>query len=505
MISLFGSKKPDHPMADIKEARKLLAELPSSDAFKCADELTHWMQSVMAEEGFKPDYRAQLIQLLDETAQAHLRKLARDYLASPRLAKFQEVRLWKAIFEYWHQAGLAYAACVDAYAGGAKGADALKGSMPLLISRALRALATQIKWMYVRYGPMDPAVWGVIAKVYAFAEARKLSQASAALYPGIPGDSTPEQEFLKAVMLSASSPDSLLPLEIELAERLIAHFCTLFTLRLEQQPDIAYWIDLATSQAPLRLARPPQHAPTLRFFAAGKALEELENLIATVKRTGSVPAQVNLGGSYPAETVLAVLDHLAVYWSPKPPERKHQRQAVKSRLNVVHGFDGVLGAFGDGPGEAGDTESWIVENVSAGGFGVGIPEIKGEWLKIGSLLGLQPEGGDTWVLGVIRRLQRETPVKASVGIQTVAKSAELLQLSTGSGGSETGIHVSDGSEPPGEARLLLRPGVFVAGQNLEYQKGAATCMLMPQGVLESGEEYELVRFREMIREAASEE
>ena len=506
MISLFGSKKPDHPMADIKEARKLLDELPSGDALKCADELSHWLESVMAEEGFKPEYRAQLIQLLDETAQIHLRKLVRDYLASPRLAKFQEMRLWTAIHDYWRRAAQAYVGCIDLYAAGAKGADALKSSMPLLLARALRALAAQVKWMYVRYGPIDQSVWGVIAKVYALAETRKLAQSAVTLYSGVPGETTPEQEFLKAVMLSASSPDSLLPLEIELCERLVAHFCASFTLRLAQQPDIAYWIDLASSQAPLRLARPPQHAPSLRFFAAGKALQDLESLIVTIKTTGNVPSQVNLGGSYPAETVLDVLEHLALYWSPRPPERKHQRHRVKSRLNVVHGYDGVLGLFGAGPSDSADTETWIVEDVSAGGFGAGIPEIKGEWLKIGCLLGLQPEGGDTWVLGVIRRLQREIPLKGLVGIQTIARSAELVQLSvSGTGGGETGILISDGSDAPGEARVLLRSGAFVPGQNMEYAKGDATCLLMPQGVVESGEEYEVVRFREMVREAASEE
>lgn len=505
MISLFGSKKPDHPMADIKEARKLLDELPSGDALKCADELSHWLESVMAEEGFKPEYRAQLIQLLDETAQIHLRKLVRDYLASPRLAKFQEIRLWSAIHDYWRRSAQAYVGCIDLYAAGAKGADALKSSMPLLLARALRALAAQVKWMYVRYGPMDQSVWGVIAKVYALAETRKLAQSAVTLYSGVPGETTPEQEFLKAVMLSASSPDSLLPLEIELCERLVAHFCASFTLRLAQQPDIAYWIDLASSQAPLRLARPPQHAPSLRFFAAGKALQDLESLIVTIKTTGNVPSQVNLGGSYPAETVLDVLEHLALYWSPKPPERKHHRHRVKSRLNVVHGYDGVLGLFGAGPSDSADTETWIVEDVSAGGFGAGIPEIKGEWLKIGCLLGLQPEGGDTWVLGVIRRLQREIPLKGLVGIQTIARSAELVQLSVSGAGGETGILISDGSDAPGEVRVLLRAGAFVPGQNMEYAKGDATCLLMPQGVVESGEEYEVVRFREMVREAASEE
>ena len=507
MISLFGSKNPDHPMADIKEASKILEELPTNDAFKCADELTHWLESVVAAEGFKAEYRAQLIQLLDETAQTHLRKLARDYLVSPRLARYQEIRLWTAIHEYWRQSALAYASCIDLYAGGAKGADALKGSMPLLLARALRALGTQMKWMYVRYGPMDPSVWGVVAKVYALAEKRKLAHSAVTVYPGIPGDSTPEREFLKAVMLSASSPDSLLPLEVELCERLIAHFSASFTLRLDLQPDIAYWIDLATSQAPLRLARPPQHAPTLRFFAAGKALEDLENLIAAVRATGSVPSQVNLGGTYPAETVLDVLDHLALYWSPKPPERKHQRHRVKSRLNVTHGYDGVLAVLGgSGTPDTSGAETWIVENVSAGGFGAGIPEIKGDWLKIGCLLGLQPEGGDNWVLGVIRRLQREIPQKGSVGIQTIAKSAQLVQLSlSGGAGGETGILLGDAGESPGEARVLLRAGVFVPGQNMEYRKGELACLLMPQGVIDSGEEYEVVKFREMIRDTSIDE
>src|SRR5471030_335977 len=507
MISLFGSKKPDHPMADIKEARKLLEELPTNDAFKCTDELTHWLESVMAEEGFKPEYRAQLVQLLDETAQTHVRKLARDYLVSPRLTKFQEIRLWKAIYEYWRQAALAYAGCIELYATGAKGADALKGSMPLLLVRALRALGAQVKWMYVRYGPMEPSVWSVVAKVYAFAENRKLAHTAVTVYQGIPGDSTPEREFLKAVMLSASSPDCLLPLEIELCERLIAHFCVSFTLRLDQQPDIAYWIDLATSQAPLRFARPPQHAPTLRFFAAGKALEDLENLIAAVRATGSVPSQVHLGGVYPAETVLDVLDHLALYWSSKPPERKHQRHRVKSRLNVTHGYDGVQGVLGIAASiDNSGMESWIVENVSAGGFGAGIPEIKGDWLKIGCLLGLQPEGGDNWVIGVIRRLHRDIPQSGSVGIQTIAKSAHLVQLRLSSGaGGETGILLGDGRESPGEARVLLRAGVFVPRQNMEYRKGELTCLLMPLGVVYSGDEYEVVKFREMIRDTSSDE
>jgi len=82
----------------------------------------------------------------------------------------------------------------------------------------------------------------------------------------------------------------------------------------------------------------------------------------------------------------------------------------------------------------------------------------------------------------------------------------MVQLSvSGAGGSETGVLISDGSESPGEARVLLRDGVFVPGQNMEYRKGAYTCLLMPLGVVETGEEYEVVRFREMMRDTSSDE
>lgn len=511
MLKLFGGGKPDHPMADIKEARRILDDLPTQDAHKTLEELGHWLESVSATDGFKPDYRAQLLLLIDETAQAHVRKLSREYLSSARLSKFQEGRLWGTIHGYWRQSAVAFARCVDLYGSGAKGADSLKSSIALLTVRALRAISQQMKWQYIRYGPFDNSLWGTVAKVYALAEEKKHARTKVNVYPAVPGESSPEQEFLRAVMLSASSPDSLLPVEIELAERLIAHFSASFTLVLEQQPDIAYWIDLATSQPPLRLARPPQHAPTLRFFAAGKAMQELEELSNKVKASNAVPSEVNLGGTYEPSMVLDVLNHLAMYWSSKPPERKHPRHRVKSRLAVVHDLDAVLGVLGVSSSldfDASAAESWIVDNVSAGGFGAVVPQVKGEWLRIGCLLALQPEGGENWVLGVVRRFNRDSPQQGSVGIQTLARAVLPVQFRIQSGSmgtssdTETGLLLDpQGIDAASEARAILRSGVLVQGQNLEFEHGAKTVLLLPQNALDTGDDYELMRFRVMVRDA----
>ena len=129
--------------------------------------------------------------------------------------------MWAAIREWYRQSALALAICIDAYATGQKGWEDLKQSMPLLTVRALRALAAQMKWQHIRYGPPDNSLWGLVAKIYALAENRKYSQSKVIAYAGLPGETSPEQEFLKAVMFAASSPDSLLPVEIELVERLI--------------------------------------------------------------------------------------------------------------------------------------------------------------------------------------------------------------------------------------------------------------------------------------------
>src|ERR671938_107460 len=73
-------------------------------------------------------------------------------------------------------------------------------------TRALRALAQQIKWQHMRYGPVDPAVWGIFNRVFAFSESRGFADGKLALYPTTASETSPRQEFLRAVMFSASSP-----------------------------------------------------------------------------------------------------------------------------------------------------------------------------------------------------------------------------------------------------------------------------------------------------------
>jgi hypothetical protein len=508
MIGIFNSTRSDHPMADLKEAKRLLAAL-SADPHAALEEVTNWLESVTTETSFKPETRAQLVQLVDEAGQVPARKLGREYLGASRQGKLQETKLWSVIHAFWKASALGYVTCLDAYATGTKGGDALKGSVPLLAVRALRSLATQLKWLHLRYGPLEERVWAMIGGVYALVEARKHARTKVTVYPGVPAESTPEQELLRVAMLSACSPDSLLPNEIELAERVIANWAPRLLLTREHQPDTPYWIDLTSGQPPARIARAPQPSPAVRFFGAGPAFAEIDALVQQIRNTREFPPGLGVGETLTQEAALGVLEHLQSCWSPRLPERRHARHRVKSRLTIAWGFDGILQVLQPGDSlsfDAGTYESWIVENVSVGGFGALVPQVRGDWLRIGCLLAMQPEGGDNWLIGVVRRLSRPSLQQAAVGIQTIARGAVPVELRVHTGhivsdGSETGI-LLDPASPDGEMQLLVRAGVHAPGQSFSFDLNGRHTVLLPVGVPERRTDYELLRCRHLVRDAA---
>jgi len=139
--------------------------------------------------------------------------------------------------------------------------------------------------------------------------------------------------------------------------------------------------------------------------------------------------------------------------------------------------------------------------VSAGGFGAVVPQLKGDWLRVGALLALQPEGGTNWVLGLVRRVNKLAGQQARVGIETLSKMPMLLRFAVAGIASVTEQGVLMKGADAAEARIVLKPGVFTPGQNLEMAHGGRSHIYLPQAVAERGEDYEIARFRELIKES----
>jgi len=497
VLNWLGGRKPDHPLADDKSAREALAALPKADAAKAIEEVRDWIESINATEDFKPERRAELILMLDEAAHLHHRKLAREYLSNDRLPKFQEATLWRALAGLWSDLAGAYMACLDSFASDSGSMGRIKARLPLFCTRSVHALACQLKWQYLHYEPVDAATWGAMVKVHRFAEGKKVHRESIPLYPGLPQGSSVEREFLQALMLAASAPDCLMPVEIELAEWIVAHFSGAFLLTNVHKPQETYnYIDMAQASPPKRLTQAPPASPGLRFFAAGQAAGQLDAMIRVVEG-GGLPSDLNLGGTYDPPKVLAVLRHLKMYWASTPPVRKTERYEVKHRLTVVHGLEEVLARL-QGTEAQSNAESWVTENISSGGVGAIVSNAQGDWLGIGKLVGLAVEGGSgAYSIGMVRRCTRLPRLQANVGIRTFARSAFPVSVS---GREEAdSILVSDSRELGEEVSICMREGGFDKRDSPTMLFDDKTYLLIPIDISVSGDEFEVGRYRAMLQ------
>lgn len=485
----FFSAKPDHPLADAKEARRVLNELPAQEPAAAIDSATAWFESLVATVEFKPERRLELIFQIDEAVLPQTRRLAREYLTSPRQTRSQEYRLWQLSRGYWAELAAAYEDSLSRLRAGEKGVEALKPQLAMLCARLLHAYGGRLKWDQFRYGPVDSGVWQAAGTAYLDTAAAGLAQKAVTLFGG---ETNPEAEYLKLLLFQSSSMDNLLPIEIEIAERLIAFLLPSFALTAEVRPDNVYWVDAAKPLPPTRLAKLPEVTPTLRFFATASALDAVAGLRARIDATGNLPAEINFGGQYSPRVVLPVLDHLAACWAPKPPMRSHVRHRVKSRLAVVNGLAAIRGRLVGVPAPV-DAESWVVEDVSLGGFGAQVPLTSNDWLRVGSLVGMQPEGGDNWLVGVVRRFVRESASLGSVGIETLSKTP--VSIAADSGGLATDGILLDPLAADAEVRVVLPAAAWEEKIPLLLALGDRRARLHPLAQLESGAEFVLGRYR----------
>ncbi len=447
LLGLFKSNKSEHPLSDPKEAKEALGTLSGADTRTFVDEIGVWLQSITASESLKLERRAELVLQLDEAGSSNARRLARDYLTSAH-SRSREFRFWQSGTSYWESLIAAYR---DVLTRAEAAKNSLKQFQPLIHARMLNAFGAMLKWEQFRYGPIDANLWHAAGETYL--AAGKTAPRPLKLYEGWPGETSVEREYLRLLVFHAASPCNLLPLEIELVERLLAHFLPMFVFTDKVTPENVYWIDAAKQMPPTRLLRVPEPAATLRYFSTGAALSSIEVLRGRIQQTHEIPADVPLGGQYPPEVVIKVLDHLAISCAPNPPVRNHDRQRVKSLLAVIHGMAEIRQRLQGDEGTQ-DGETWVAEDVSIGGLGAQVSLVNNDWLKVGVLVGMRPEGSEHWLIGIVRRFARDTQSIGAVGVETLGRTPSTVLLEC-VGVKHEGILLDSALGVGDQARVLI--------------------------------------------------
>ena len=299
MLKWIVGGKADHPLADVKHTRALLAALPANDGAKALAEISNWLESLVNVDSFRLERLYELIDVLDSAARNRQHKLAEDYLAMSRQQKFHENKLWTAGARFAKALGDAYTWFLEQYEAGSSGAAAVRRFVPVACARAMRARAQEVKWVMRRYGQFSPETWSSMVRLHQLSMNGRFEDVPIAIYPGPHGDGTVRQEYLKALMLWASSADVLPPVKQGIAERVVTAYANSFELRPEPFPGALYTFDPAQVRPPARLFNNPNIAEGAHYFGPGDAHARLTQAIALLDETRVMPADLNLGRTYP--------------------------------------------------------------------------------------------------------------------------------------------------------------------------------------------------------------
>lgn len=496
VFSIFAGK-PQHPLADPREAKEILADLATREPQSALEESVAWLEALAEYEDIKLPLRIERLVQLEDVLTPQIRRLARTYiarLAVPESRAASEARLWDVCYNYWSQLAAAYATCLSRFDAPGLDSESKRNAKSMLAHigvRMMHALAEQRKWEQFQYKPATVDFWGAAGGLYSRAVAAKMESRDVELYPG-QETTTIELEYLKALLLQSSSPDKLALIEIELADRLLSHFLPWFIFTKELRRDNMYWVDISKPLPPTRMAKVPEPSDSLRFFSGGGALAAIAELIDQINHDKKLPTNVVLGAQYDTETVLKVLAHLSLYWSPTPPTRSHTRRPIRSSLSVAHGLTSshqhVLGQ----PDFGKSLYRWEADDISLGGMSARIREGRQDWINIGVLLVVQPEGGDNWIAGVVRRYVRYDARQGAVGIQTLSRAPRSVVADAG--GIETAALLLDMPVVGEYARMALPPAALEDKVALKFSLDDMNARFHPREVLERGPGYVVANF-----------
>jgi hypothetical protein len=165
--SAFNSK-PDHPMFSVAEAERLLDGLPEDDPFQAFDDITTWLASVKDAPGFRPETRAPVIMLLDETGMPLHTELLKLYLGDPHSRDPKDTHLWEQLHTYKKTLAEAYAVCVNDYQQAQEIPSGYGEIMPAVCVRQLRAVAERMKLELMHNQDVEQSVWDQLFGCYNF-------------------------------------------------------------------------------------------------------------------------------------------------------------------------------------------------------------------------------------------------------------------------------------------------------------------------------------------------
>ncbi len=418
----------------------------------------------------------------DELAMPHLRRLTCDYLLT-RGEPAGNAADW--------QVGNAFlTSLVGAYraaSGSEHGGRMQRGMQLELMVRQLRSIGSLLKWRAMSYYAADVSLWREAAATFRAARAAGLAGRQVAMRQDRAAQTSVEREMARLIALSSAGLDQMPPGSIDVTDRIIRYALPAFRLLASPQEGVRYCFDLADNGPPRRVDSMAQDGGDALYLWCEEAVGVLEELGSVVSR-GLVPAALS-DGSVPRETVLGGVYHLRRLWAGPRRVRRHRRHPLTGKLRALMGIKRLQSQLAERVIEPEQAWHWDMLDVSRNGVGILVPAADCERISVGDILGVQAEDGETWHVGVVRRIVRVEGGEGIVGMETIAKSVTTASIDNGKALSDA--LVCDPVRRGGSVRIAHPPGDAGAGDLVFLSQSGRVCKLRRLSTLVRGAGYEL--------------
>jgi hypothetical protein len=476
----FFSKGSEHPLARDEQVTTLINELPAGDPAQTLQDVTHWLMVLTSEDKLKS--RPAKLFRIDQAAHTAERKLRQQYIEASRLHRAIEERIWNTAYEFLEATINAHFRCILEYRAEGRG----RGDKELaaMAVRAMRRLDLQAHWLHLRYQPLPEPFWERVYALIKIAEDDQLLRTRVVLDRERGTETTFVQELLKLLLMSLAEPQRLTKAQIVLARQLTNNLADQFIWEDIPGGSVIFHIDFAKRTLPARLTQTSERHFMARCFGAGAAVHKLVTALKQVEQ-GAVPSLLAVSdpSTYRRADLLEVLARLSQSWSSARPVTEHarfdKRQSERKpffiHICVTHGFNALhtrlagaapkpaepetgpklsiaydeqldMHLYGfitertrdqqrrmdsqrakpeDAGGEV--CESWVVQDISDTGYGVGIKTTAEDWVDTNTVIGIH-YGTSEYQIGIIRRVARESVENTEVGIQLLSRQPKAINM-----------------------------------------------------------------------------
>lgn len=538
LISAILRKRSDDPVGNLKSATVWVQELPLADVHQAQTEIVKALSSLNENRKMSLKERIRVVMYLDEKARGLQAQLCRDYLAVIDLPHAPEKGYLATILSFWEEMASACQICIRSFAQ-----DPVSKFWPQIHVITLRGLyyyGMQAKWAHLRYLPVEATVWRNLNRLYLFAEREGFEKNLYRPFPDTDLETSCVAQYMHAQLLQLVSPDSLLPVQIDLVDRWLDQWAKSVALEQEFRPHRQlYAVNLGDTK-PARALRRNMLGEKYRYFGVGLLLVQIEKAVEQL-RAGEVPARIGLTEDCRLPQCLDLIELVRNRWSRKNVERKHERKPQVKVVQVVQGFHDIVAQLRPGTKKrrrrptgplidyqvtgytVGGTpidattqsephlfqphlEQWVMENESLSGCGA-TTDVNAQPLKIGTLVGLKPDSARHFLIGVVRRINKNPSAKTYVGIETLSQTPIPVDLLTLPNGEHTpqrtdGIYLMELPEAQQPRSLLLARQEYEPGRLLRLEAQGKAYTIRLQQALAVGDDYARVTFEVLARHHA---